>query len=420
MGVDLAATRAGRRVLFTALYFVEGAPIGFLWWALPSLLASRGMAEARIGALLGWLVLPWALKFLWAPLIDRWQGPRWSLRAWIVAAQLGMAAALVPLFAAGVLEREALLATALLAHAVCASTQDAAIDALMIRATPPEERGRLAGWMQAGMLSGRSLLGGGALLVVARVGERGLAVSLVAVIVGGLALSALYRDPGPAPPDGGPRVAFAALLREVLSRRVTWVGLAFAAVAGAGFEALGGFAGPLLTHAAGGEVASAGRFFLVHAVVATVAGGLVAGALADRAGARRATFVWGLALGAALFATAWRVAGGAETDELFAWLAAVYFGIGGFVAASYAVFMELTDERLAATQFSAYMGATNLCEAWSVRVAGRMIEARGYGATFALLEAVGLAGLGLLAFARARGPVSHPREKRPPERFPGG
>jgi hypothetical protein len=79
-----------------------------------------------------------------------------------------------------------------------------------------------------------------------------------------------------------------------------------------------------------------------------------------------------------------------------------------------------SDERLAATQFSAYMGATNLCEAWSVRVAGRMIEARGYGATFALLEAVGLAGLGLLAFARARGPVSHPREKRPPERFPGG
>ena len=36
-----------------------------------------------------------------------------------------------------------------------------AIDALAIGAVPPESRGRLNGAMQAGMLTGRSLFGGG-------------------------------------------------------------------------------------------------------------------------------------------------------------------------------------------------------------------------------------------------------------------
>jgi len=38
----LTHTAAGRRTLFGALYFSEGAPIGFIWWALPLLWALRG------------------------------------------------------------------------------------------------------------------------------------------------------------------------------------------------------------------------------------------------------------------------------------------------------------------------------------------------------------------------------------------
>jgi MFS transporter, PAT family, beta-lactamase induction signal transducer AmpG len=134
--VDLTATTGGRRLLFTGLYFCEGAPIGFLWWALPSVLRSRGVDTAVVGALLGWLVLPWALKWVWAPLVDRVRSTRFGLRAWITAAQLGMAVSLVPLLFVDPLEDFDRLATALVFHAVFASTQDAAIDALMIRVTP--------------------------------------------------------------------------------------------------------------------------------------------------------------------------------------------------------------------------------------------------------------------------------------------
>lgn len=73
-------------VLFAALYFSEGAPVGFIWWALPTLLHEEGVAVEKSTALTALLVLPWMFKFLWAPIVDTWQTPRWTLRHWIVAA----------------------------------------------------------------------------------------------------------------------------------------------------------------------------------------------------------------------------------------------------------------------------------------------------------------------------------------------
>lgn len=399
--MDLARTRTGRRLLFTAYYFVEGAPIGFLWWSLPAILRSRGAEPERIGALLGWLVLPWALKWLWAPLVDRWQGPRWTLRGWIVASQLGMALALLPLVTRTALADSELLVACLCAHAVFAATQDAAIDALMIRTTEPGERGQLAGWMQLGMLTGRSLLGGGALLVLSNVGDRTVVLALLGVVVGGLALAALYRAPIPGEP-GAPASDLGARLRAAFRRRTTWLGLAFAALGGAGFEAVGAFASPLLTERAGGATDVAGRFFLLPAVVAMALGGVVGGRVTDRLGARRGTLLAGLLLAATILTTAAAVERSAAVEPLLPWLTAVYAAIGWFTASSYALFMRWTDERVGATQFSAYMAATNLCESWSAAAAGRLIPRAGYGGAFAALGAVGLLALGLVARAGRR------------------
>ncbi len=404
--MNLTDTPRGRRVLFTAYYAVEGAPIGFLWWALPTLLRSADVDTERIGALIGWLVLPWAFKWLWAPLVDVLQGPRWGLRAWIGATQVGMVLTLMPLLLAEDFLRSRLLVPCLIAHAVFASTQDAAIDALMIRTTRADERGRLAGWMQFGMLAGRSLLGGGALLVVSSTGPRALVAVLVGVVALGLGLLALYRAPttGKAA-EHDTWLDFGTHVRSALARPTTWLGLAFAALAGAGFEALGAFAGPLLTERAGGAIEIAGLFFLVHAVVAMAIGGIVGGRLTDRVGARRGTLLAGLVLGAAILATSavieMQELGG--PNVLVACLTAVYVAIGWFTAASYALFMDWTDARLGATQFSAYMGATNVCESWSAAAAGKLIPRVGYGATFGVLATIGIGALALLSSRSRRG-----------------
>ena len=152
-------------LLFAVLYASEGAPIGFIWWALPTLLRSADVPIDRITSLTAVLLVPWIFKFLWAPALDLLRGPRWGYRAWLIAMQVIMGLALVPLAWLDPVQHFDTWRMLLLVHAFSAATQDVAIDALAIGAVPPGERGRLNGAMQAGMLTGRSVFGGGVLLL---------------------------------------------------------------------------------------------------------------------------------------------------------------------------------------------------------------------------------------------------------------
>ena len=380
----------GRRLVFAGLYFAEGAPIGYVWWTLPVVLARAGLAPERIGALLGWIVLPWGLKFLWAPLVDVLRGPRFGLRDWIAAAQVAMVATLLPLAWIDPLERPGLLVGLLVAHAVAAATQDVAVDTLAIHATGAGERGALNGWMQVGMLLGRGLFGGAALVWRERLGDPGVVLALAAVLVGALALRP-WLPPEPPPPAGGALAGFGAHLGAALRRRTTWVLLAFAGTGAVAFETLGAFAGPYLA-ARGASDAGIGAFLALPAVAGLGAGALIGGWWSDRAGRRPVLVGASLAVSAAALAFAWLPPGAAG----WAALASVYLAAGVMTAASYALFMDHTDPRLGATQFSAAMGATNLCEAWSARLGGRIASARGYPDAFAVAALLGLAALPLL------------------------
>ena len=57
-------------VLLT-LYFAQGLPAGFITQALPAILREYEVSLQMIG-LSGFLLIPWALKFLWAPVVDKY------------------------------------------------------------------------------------------------------------------------------------------------------------------------------------------------------------------------------------------------------------------------------------------------------------------------------------------------------------
>jgi MFS transporter, PAT family, beta-lactamase induction signal transducer AmpG len=407
--LDLLSSSGGRRLLFAVLYFAEGAPIGFVWWTLPVLLRRAGLGPEAIGALTGTLVLPWALKFVWAPLVDVLRGPRFGLRGWIAASQVAMVATLLPLVWIDVARSTALLAVLLVLHACAAATQDVAIDALAIRTTPAGEHGALNGWMQAGMLLGRGIFGGAVLALREPLGEHGMAGLLVLAVAAAMLAHLLYRSPEGAEhehPAGAARwKTFARTLRSVFARPQTWLVLVFAASSGAAFEVAGAMAGPYLVDSGFDDAAISG-FFALPAVLGLGLGALAGGPLSDRFGRRRIVALSGAFVACAV---AWLAFAGSRSP-LAAWsaLGLVYLGAGFFTASSYALFMDATDPRLGATQFSAYMGATNLCESWSARTAGRVASAAGYPAAFLLGAAVTLAALPLLLLplvpgARSRG-----------------
>ena len=75
-------SRTRKATLLLALYLAQGLPYGFFTLALPVLLRDAGLSLTAISAL-GLLSLPWAFKFLWAPLLDQ----RGTRRGWLLALQ---------------------------------------------------------------------------------------------------------------------------------------------------------------------------------------------------------------------------------------------------------------------------------------------------------------------------------------------
>lgn len=77
------------KTLFTLglLYLIQGIPIYFFTLALPTLLRQKGYPLSTIG-LFSFLAIPWAVKFLWAPMVDRYYLPRLGKRkSWILPLQ---------------------------------------------------------------------------------------------------------------------------------------------------------------------------------------------------------------------------------------------------------------------------------------------------------------------------------------------
>lgn len=397
--MDFLATSTRRRVLFAALYLSEGAPIGFIWLALPTWLRRADVPIEQITTLTALLVIPWTFKFAWAPLVDVLQSRWWTVRHWIVVAQLTMGLTLIPLLWLDLHRDFALIVPLLLMHAFAAATQDVAIDALCIATTDPVERGRLNGWMQAGMLLGRAMFGGGALLLSRRVGHPAVVSLLILVTTASLLLILMSSWTGPerAGRTAGHMRQVIRGLREALRHRRTWLGLLFALTGGAAFKSLEVVLGPFLVEREYSDD-EIGLFSAGPMILLMILGSLCGGWLADRVPRRRFVAM-------ALLAFVIPIIGLAMSDlwlrgergpHLLVALALTAFGIGMFTAASYAMFMDLSQPAIAATQFSAFMGATNGCESWSSYTIGRIIAASSYPAGLLTMCGVSLAALPFL------------------------
>ena len=286
---NLLATPTGRKVLFALLYFSEGAPIGFIWLGLPTRLRAFDVPLDQITWLMAVLILPWTLKFLWAPVIDLLRGPRWGFKQWIMASQTVMAATLVPLLWLDLQNQFKAVSVCLLAHAVAAATQDISVDALCIQQSVPEERGSLNGWMQCGVLVGRAVMGGGSLMLQRWIGFGGVVGMLIALVFFSLILLAGCRelplirsvspDSAASPHSLGKRLV--GMTRELLTDLrggAIWIGLLFALTAPAAFKSLEAVLGPFLIDRGYSEF-TIGQFTSTAMIGGMIVGSLLAGRL---------------------------------------------------------------------------------------------------------------------------------------------
>lgn len=150
-------------ILIAALYLAQGLPYGFFVQALPVLLRNAHVSLPEIG-MTQILTIPWALKFIWAPAVDRWHFPGMGLRkSWLIPLQLLSVLTFAALcFFSPANSLRVVMIAFLLTNAVAAS-QDIATDGLAVDLLSPEERGWANGIQVAGYRLGM-MIGGGALL----------------------------------------------------------------------------------------------------------------------------------------------------------------------------------------------------------------------------------------------------------------
>jgi len=156
--------RLQRLVAILFLGFVSGLPLALTGQAMQAWLAMDGVAIATIGflALVG---MPYTFKFLWAPLMDRFEPPLFGRRrGWLVITQLSLAVVIYYLSTLVFAETPQLFALCALLLAFLSASQDIVIDAYRTDLLVENERGIGASMSVLGYRMGMILSGGVALI----------------------------------------------------------------------------------------------------------------------------------------------------------------------------------------------------------------------------------------------------------------
>ena len=434
---DLLATKKGRLATFFLLYVTEGIPLGFTATAIATQMRRGGLGPAEIGAFVGSLYLPWALKWAMGPFVDTFSSERFGRRrTWIFLMQLGMMATLVVAMGVDFVGQLSLFTAIIFLHNAFGATMDVAIDALAVSALPEDERGTANGFMFAGASVGQTIGGSGVLFLTAA-----MPFQLTYLFVVGTILAITVFVVLPLREKAGPALSESARVarnvgRELLDfvvnawraftgSRAALVGVLYA-VLPAGAYALSLALQSNLAVELGlsdNEVAQLNLYTTLIFAPACILGGW----LSDRFGRRStlALFVFLTVVPTLWLAwTMWQAGWIMPVDMKMAnrpqpstvllvtfWVACIVYNVfqGLYYGIRSALFMDVTTPAVAATQFTAYMALMNLCISYTATWQGYVVERIGYPQTLVLDSVVGLLGLALLPLMRpnkASGPAA--------------
>ena len=143
---------------FIALYVAQGIPEGMAFFGIPAWMAMNGKTPGEIGSFVAIVGLPWSLKIIVAPLMDRFTYlPMGRRRPWVIFGQLGLmlsfiGMALVP----DPLNNMGQFMIAGFAVGFFGAFQDVATDGMAIDIIPINQQARANGLMWGAKIMGTS------------------------------------------------------------------------------------------------------------------------------------------------------------------------------------------------------------------------------------------------------------------------
>ncbi len=273
------------------LGFSGGLPLLLTGQTLQAWMTDAGVNLGRIADLSA-VGLAYTFKFAWAPLLDRYKLPFLGRRrGWCLALQLALAVAIAAMGAVDPLREPVLLATLAVVVAFLSASQDVIIDAYKADVLTPSERAAGSAAYVLGYRTALLLTGTLALVLSDHLPWRVIYGGMAALMIVGVLATLAAEEPPQA--AGAPKSLASSLVLPFieLQRRLGW-GLLCLVLGLAALYRFGDYFAqaliiPFLKTGVGFSSTDIGIVNKALGFVGMLAGGVAAGALVSRHGARR-------------------------------------------------------------------------------------------------------------------------------------
>ena len=395
----IQALLSRRMVVCLLTGFSSGLPLYVGRQLMPAWLDVSGVDLKTIGVF-GLLSLPYTLKFLWAPLLDRYTLPGLGRRrGWalliqgLLLAALGAFSAFDPGTGLGV------IATLTAVVAFLSASQDIVLDAWRRELLPDEELGLGNSLFVNGYRVAALVPGSLALFLADRIPWWQVHLVVAAFMIVGIVATAL--SPEAPPPEDGPRTLAQAVwapLRSffaVRGARRAFTILAFLLLYKLGDTMATALLTPFYLDLGFSltDIASVAKF---AALGAAIIGGLGGGALMLRTGINRALWLFGGVQIASILGFVLLAFTGPDLRALAAVVGFEYLGIGLGTAAFVAFIARETDKRYTAFQLALLTSLAGVPATLVASTAGWFAEALGWPTFFAGCTLLAIPGMLML------------------------
>jgi MFS transporter, PAT family, beta-lactamase induction signal transducer AmpG len=398
----LQVFKSRRIAVIAFLGFSSGLPLALTGGTLQAWMTIAGVDLRTIGvfALIG---LPYTLKFIWSPLMDRfvppWLGRR---RGWIIMTQLCLVIGIAAISFSSPGRASILLAVLALMVAFASASQDIVIDAYRTDVLHEEERGLGAGIFVMGYRIATLVSGALALILSDHIGWHNTYL-LMAVVMGIGILATLF---GPEPdgktmPPSSLKEAVWGPMKEFFSRNSAPLLLLLIVLYKLGDAYAGTLTTPFLIRELGFTASEVGTINKGFGFVSVILGAVFGGALMVKMQLFRSLLVFGILQAVSNL-----------SFMVLAWLGKSYgmliFAVGfenlsgGMGTAAFvSLLMAMCNHRYTATQYALLSSLAAIGRIFIAPTSGYLVESIGWPSFFFITFLVALPGLGLLWRLRA-------------------
>ncbi|MFH1952185.1 MAG: AmpG family muropeptide MFS transporter [Pseudomonadota bacterium] len=387
---------SARMFVALAMGFACGLPLLLTITILQAWMTEEGMDLTVIGAM-ALVGLPYTVKFLWAPLLDRYTLPFLGRRrGWLLIAQLALIASIAGLGLTDPGNNPWMVASVAFLVTFFSASQDIVVDAYRREDLPDEELGLGSSLYVNGYRMGMLLASGGGLILADHI-----SFSLVYMIMAACMLTGVLTTllaPEPELPAGTPKSLRGAVLEpltEYFSRKgAIWI-LAFILLYKIGDTMAGAMTMPFYLDI-GFSKTEIGAVVKLFGFWAIVAGSLMGGVMMIRLGINRSLWVFGFlqAISTACFALLARIG---HSVPLLSGVIGFENLSSGMGTAAYIAFMaSITNKKFTATQYALLSSLMGIPRVLAAAPTGFIAQDLGWEGFFIACTLMAIPGMLLL------------------------